>query len=562
MKRLVLGAMALLVAGCSMGAPSGSAAILCNSDAECPSGQLCFAEGCLDPGRGIVVEVRGDPQAGLYAHDVPIADGTLGKERNFDLGAPIQMTGEFQREKTGAVDPTNRTFYNDPVVLRAVGFSELIPGVSRAYEQRFDRPERGRYAMSTGEGLFRLTAWPDDPSVPPASVNNLSVNASSPPPDVTFAFPAVEGAVTISGELFSRYDTTQIPHVAIALTDVSLDVQAFDPDSREPLSQRFPVSSQGFFTITLGPRAKALPAVQFVVTPRTNAAPTPSKTFLVEAPFPNSVILEFGEYGPPVEVEGQALDSTGAPIAQAQVLIEGEAIGGGDFRSQVVLTDGEGRFTLQSLASPDGQSLSLVVIPPPASDGRVVQAAVTKIPVKVDGVSKTLDPAVVTCDDRMSVVGQVLTPAGEPAIAVGVRATEQVATTEPGAERPFPLDPVEVLTTVDGRFELKLDPATWRIEFVAAGLPLASRQVTVRPIVDANGERQMNVTLPPVTLSQGRTVTGLVTGTVSLKANAPVASSPVRFYRVTSIEGTPAAILLGSTVTNDEGRYTIVLPSR
>jgi hypothetical protein len=559
-RALLLGA-ALALAGCA--AAPNTQVVACTSDAECGAGQLCFAEGCGDPGKGIVVELGGDPVGGLYARDVPIADGTLGKDRNFDLGSPLLVTGEFQREKSGNIDPTNRTFYNEPVVLRAIGQSELIPGISRVFEQRFDRPERGRYTMNVGAGKFRLTAWPVDPSVPPASSDNVAVEPMMNAPDVTFAFPAVEGAVTLSGRLIKRLDATQVPNVEIALTQTTMDLQAFDPSTKEALSQRFPVSStagssQGDFTITLGPRAKELPAVLLVASPRdASSLPTPTKSFLIEAPFPNAVTLELGDFGDAVPLKGQVIDHAGQPVADAQVLLQGVVAGGGTYRSRVVMTDATGTWKVTTLVNAPDQALSLIVIPPPMSD-----SAVTRVAVKFDPVTGQLDKSTVTCDQRLTVSGLVVTPEGEPARNVGVRALEHVANIDSGAERPFPLDPVEVLTDDAGAFTLKLDPATWRFEFVSSDLPLASRLVTVRSQTDANGELVNQVALPTVSLAKGRTVSGVVTGTVSLTANAPVPYTTLRFFRVTAVEGRASAILLGSTVADDKGHYTVVLPSR
>jgi hypothetical protein len=504
---------------------------------------------------------------GLYERDVPIPDGTLGKARDFDLGAPLLITGEFQREKTGFVDPTNRTFYAEPVRLQAVGQSELIPGVSRVFEQRFVRPERGRFEMNVGAGRFTLAAWPSDPSVPPASVSDVVVAPGAPAPDVNFAFPAVEGALTLSGRLVKKIDATQVPNVEVALTTTAMDLQAFVPDTREPLSQRFPVASgtsvsPGDFTITLGPLAKHLPAVLLVATPREVGAVVPSKTFLVEAPFPNIVILELGDFGQAYEIKGRVLDSQGAALAQAQVLVEGTVAGGGRFRSRVVLTDENGVYYLRTLANAPEQSLSLIVIPPPMSD-----AAVTRMPVKLD--PETADPvtgvvpvATVTCDRRLSLRGTVLLPSGAPAASVGVRALEHGANVEPGVVRPYPLDSAEVLTDSSGHFELKLDPATWRVEFVAPELPLASRLVTVKRLTDATGQPVMTVDLPPIKLAEGRTVTGRVTGTIAQRPGVPVPYSTLRFFRVTAVEGKASAILLGATVADADGRYTVVLPGR
>jgi hypothetical protein len=139
---------------------------------------------------------------------------------------------------------------------------------------------------------------------------------------------------------------------------------------------------------------------------------------------------------------------------------------------------------------------------------------------------------------------------------------EHVASAERGSARPFPLAPVEVFTEADGTYVLKLDPATWRFEFVDSALPLASRLVTVRPLTDDLGNPVTTFTQPTVSLARGRTISGLVTGTMSIKADAPVPNASLRFFRVTSVEGRPSAILLGSAVADEDGRYSIVLPTR
>jgi hypothetical protein len=236
--------------------------------------------------------------------------------------------------------------------------------------------------------------------------------------------------------------------------------------------------------------------------------------------------------------------------------VEGTVAGGGTYRSSVATTDENGVYTLSTLANAPGQSLSLFVIPPPMSD-----AAVTRVNLSIDPVTGSFEPQVVTCNERLTVTGQVLTPEGAPARGVRVRAVEQVASADPGSARPFPLAPVEVFTDEDGRYVLKLDPATWRLEFVAPALPLASRLVTVRPLTDDQGNPVTTFTQPTVSLASGRTISGVVTATMSIKSDAPVPNATLRFFRVTSVERRRSAILLGSAVTGEDGRYSIVLPA-
>jgi hypothetical protein len=63
-------------------------------------------------------------------------------------------------------------------------------------------------------------------------------------------------------------------------------------------------------------------------------------------------------------------------------------------------------------------------------------------------------------------------------------------------------------------------------------------------------------------LAEGRTVTGRVTGTIAQRPGVPVPYSTLRFFRVTAVEGKASAILLGATVADADGRYTVVLPGR
>ncbi len=236
---------AVVLLGCACANTGYLPTNTCTTDLECPAQQLCFAEGCGDPGSDIVVEVSGAGLTNQFARDFTIANGTLGATYDFNLGAPLLVIGEFQRERGGSPDPTNRASYTDPIRLIANGFSELIPGTARSFEQRFDAPLRGTYQLLIGAGNFNVTAIPVDPSVPPVIASNIVVRSGQAPPVVNFVFPSVDGAVTLSGRLLKTIDTSTVPARETALTDANsaFDVQAFDPSTHLPLSQRFPASS-------------------------------------------------------------------------------------------------------------------------------------------------------------------------------------------------------------------------------------------------------------------------------------------------------------------------------
>lgn len=543
MNRTLL-ALALVLGGCATSPPQSPP---CVSNEECAHGNVCFAEGCGDPLRGIVIEVSGNGIGGQYARDFAIDDGTLGAAQNLDFGEPLRLIGEFQRG----------SFYAEPVKLQAVGASELIPGVSRVYQALIEQPMGGAYQLALGAGRFRVTAIPVDAAVPPVTVREVVVRASFSAPQINFLFPTLEQAITLSGRLLKKVDTTRFPSLEVPLTatGTSMDVQAFDSETNEPLSQRFPVSSgqpgaNGNFTMTLSPRVKDLKTVLLLATPRDATLPLPTKKFVLTTPLPAVVTLELGDTGAPLIVTGRAIDADQQPIANASVLLDGSVNGNGTFRSRLATTDATGAFTLDTL--PGAGAMKLTVMPPPES-----LAAVTTFNVRSPASDGPLDPAVVKCDVRATLTGQVLNPDGAPAQGVVVRAIEQVGSS---ISRPLPLEGADTQTEADGRFSLRVDPATWRLEFSSSALPLASRLVVVSTI-DANGNRVVSQELKaPVTLSRARSLTGVITGTNPVKGTAPVSWATVRVFRVTPGGSSSTVILMGTTVADERGRYSVNLP--
>lgn len=574
MKALRALAFLLVLGGCSR-ASLFPPQVMCNTDEECPSSQLCFAEGCGDPGKGIVVEVEGGSTNGQFARDFALEAGRLGKTFDLNIGDPLAVTGEFQRERSVSSNPLDRTSYTEPVVVRAVGQSLLLPGITRVYEQRFLNPERGAFDMKVGEGSFSITALPADRTVPPA-MNMVSVSGMDSA--VTFVFPAVDGAPAITGQLIKKIDNSLLPPepvlVSTAFSDKGqpipvIDLQLFDVSTNQPLSQRFPISSTtGEFAITMSPEARTRSTLILVAAPREPGVAVPTKRFVLQSQVTTAVSLEYGDYGDPADVQGTILDITGTPIAGAQVVLEGTVVGDGTFRSKIVETDAMGVFRVSSLGSKSDGSFQLTVVPPKGSRAAYTQRNVTVRVSKMPGAeaTATLSPASLTLDDRLIATGLVTRPGSseKPASGVVVRATLQVET-RTGTEdlKALPVEPAETVTREDGTFELPLDPGVWRFEYLPGELiPISSRLVTVKTVVDDMGRKMPTQTLTPVELSFGRTVSGNVTGTSATGVmNEPVPFSRLRFFRVTTVEGRPASILLGTAIADDRGKYQVVLPT-
>ncbi len=551
--------LALAAAGCASSV-AREKAVACVTDAECGPGANCYAEGCGDTGGRLVVEISGDPRAGQYARDFAIPDGGLTAVKDFPLGPSLVIGGEFQRERSTGIDPNNRANYTEPVLLRAQGVSELLPGVTRSYETRFATTDRGRFSMTVGAGKFALTAVPGDESVPPMTVEGVVVGPELPAPQVAIAFPSIDGALRLSGRLLKKRIAGS-PAVDVPLTTVAMDLQAFDPTTRRPLSQRTPVSSgftgsKGDFILTMNPAAKDLPSIILVASPREAGGLVPTKTFTLSAPLPATATLELGDYGEALPgVAGTVLSGDGAPVVGAQVIVEGPVAGGGEFRSRVVTTDANGGFRLDLLANAPGQSLTLTALPAGTSTSGVFKGPV-KVVDKV-GAELTLDPPAVKCPDRMRIAGQVLRPSGAAAPFVRVRAVEQGS-----PDRPLPLDDGETVTDEEGRFQLQLDPGVWRFEYTPGGdLPQASRTVTV-PALDPSGLQSSYLALPPLSLRNGSKVTGVVRADTANQGTMTVPYAALRFFQVTSVEGKPASILIGSAVADEKGAYSVALPTR
>ena len=74
----------IALSACSGGRPLMEP--ICTTDADCAEGMLCFAEGCGDPGKNIVVEVEGGALNGQFARDFKLEAGTLGKTFDCKIG--------------------------------------------------------------------------------------------------------------------------------------------------------------------------------------------------------------------------------------------------------------------------------------------------------------------------------------------------------------------------------------------------------------------------------------------------------------------------------------------
>ncbi len=549
---------ALLSIGC--GAELNTPALPgCQLDSECAANQVCFPlQGCGDPGGGLVVEVQGNTRTGQLAQDFPIGDGGFSPVIDFNL-LPASLVGEFLRDSA---------IYANTVTVRVRGQSELIPGIVRSYQATFAKPERGTYSLPVGAGHYVVTAEAEDAAVPPVAKGisaGLGTNAS-----LSFAFAATDKTIALTGRLLKRIEpgpsSIEIP------VQAAMDVQAIDPVTLLPLSQRARVSiTNGDFFLFVAPEAAALGVFNVVATPRDPNSLVPSKTFEIRLPLDAQIRLQLGEFGDPLpQLQGDLKTTAGIAVAGASVYLEGPVNGGGTFRSAGVITDARGVFRVDLLPSPSDGSYLLTALPPPNSAAGVVRKQVRAISrtgevpyLQVLGTSE--NPTTVVCPDKITVIGGLTRPGGVlPAAGVSVVAHAVDQLKELG-NQPLPMGDSVTVTNENGHFALELDPGVYQVDFIPGeDLPRTSRVVTVR----AEGGSSADAGLPSRTvdlkdfqLRKGRKVTGNVTAPT---ANGPGAAvnATVRYFRVSAVGGITTSLLLGDALTDDLGNYSVMLPSK
>ncbi|WP_240360865.1 carboxypeptidase-like regulatory domain-containing protein [Pyxidicoccus caerfyrddinensis] len=513
--------------------------LVCSSDDECGVDEVCFPDGCGDPGRDIVVEVVPNPQKRSNAQDFRVED--LRPEQNLSLFAPSSVAGLVMRATSlpAADGGVAMRPYSEPLRLRATGESLLLPGVVRQYDASLV-PINGTWALPVGTGRYTVTLTADDVEMPPVrGTSSVEPGATAP---LDMVLPAPDTLAWLSGRV-EREDGV--------LVDAPLDIQALDADLTA-LSQRVSVArGTGDFTVVIPREASRRTAVLLRVTATGTAPWVPQKTFTVDPRAPLTAPLELGDYGTPVRVTGRVVGLDGRPVAGATVSLQGEVGGGGTFRGPLATSSTEGRFTVDTLPSAPGGTLSLVVVPPPGST-----AGLTVQSVEVPRTGAALPD--VLCPDRRVVRGALLQP-DNTTPAEGVRVVAEPVGQVPGWPRP-PSGGEALGATADGGvFELRLDPAVYRVDFVPTeNLPRVSRTVTVLP-----GEDDSKQELATFPLQKGRTVSGRVTeGDADAGSARVVPYASIRFYRVVTLEGRPTTVLLSQAVSDQEGRYTALIPVR
>ena len=530
MRRLVLALAVLPLLGCNSLFENGQQPIRpCSSDNDCGGDQVCFVDGCGDPGKDIAVEVTPSSRNGQYPQDFPVDE--LEGQQLLQLFPAPSLAGTAERDQlSGGPQP-----YDAPITFVLSGQSALIPGLTRHFEATAT-PSNGSFQLGVGAGVYSVVATPDDPTLPPLVTPGQTITPGQDT-QLDLRFPAPEELLPLSGVVVGAGG---------APLPVGLAVQALDAE-QHPLSQRALVSDGGTFTVWVDSNLN-LKAVTLHVTPIDPLALVPEESFSVSLqglPQP----LAFGDFGEPLTATGRLVAQDGSPVAGASVHLEGSVADGGFFRTQTVQTDDGGSFALQTLPATSGP-LNLLAVPPPGDTAGLLETTASPL-------AEATSLGDLACPNRILVSGTLETPDGQP--APGVRVLAEPVAALP--DRPLPLAGDQTTTDTSARFTLRLDPAHYRIDFLPTEkLARTSRFVTIDP-AEADGG---SLELAPIALSNGRSVSGqveILAGDGGSPQVAPLAR--VRFYRKVELpDGGTSSVLLDQAYADQTGSYTVLLPTR
>ncbi len=513
----------------------------CLQDSDCDSDQVCFLDGCGDPGRDMRVEVSPQTAAGPFAEDLALDDVRARQDLTVSYPAVLQGSITFLNDNPPQVLP-----YTGRVSIRGQGESEIIPGVQRTFEVALDLSQNGiidgSFSLPVNAGVYSITANSLDSNKPPATIQTQ-----------TAIRPGLVSNIDIPlGAFFPIYDV--LAQVTGPNIPGGLDVQAFsDPVNLRPFSQRVRASA-GAFHLQLSPSVLLNRSFIVQIYPRDPTAIVPQKTFgpIIASPIPPNLVLELGEYGEPVRVTGKIVDSHGAAIPNATVYLDGKVGGGGTFRTQGVTTDDHGNFSLRALRS--DSSSTFWAIPPTQSSSGILRSS---LPIGPDPVSL----GNISCPDKVLVQGNLFSSDGSNAPGVRVVAVP----IQPLTDLPLPGSGDQAVTNTDSSFSLKLDPAIYRLDFVPGDqLPRASRFARVTAELNPGGGFKP-LQVSDFALSKGRRITGNVFAVMSPGDDSPKIApfTSLRFFRLSiDLNGKLSSSLLAETVSDARGTYSVNLPAR
>jgi hypothetical protein len=485
----------------------------CSIDGDC-SGDVCYAGLCRTRATrlaAIYAEVSAaDPQLGVL--QVASIDPRLSPVINFQLVPVLAVSGTVLQDP----DPTQPGATPTAVPGASVVFTDADAGIpGRAQSLSTTTDSFGDFALTIPASSWNTAARP--PSSPPlldggvvsSNVSNFQLEIPAPS---SISATIVSGDAGVGGLLVTAVTTAGDP--------LGPGAKTLAPD--------------GSFRLSLPPQT---PTYALQIGPSSPTATIPTFNPRIVTPPDTPTVFDIGPLPAPTLLSGRVVDVDGGPVKTARVEAVSTDVTGWVMSRQTDV-DPSGAFTL--LLVEGNYVVEAVPDPDPAQPG--LSGA---IPVGLDGgiIGTQMPP--ILCPPKAHAKGTVLQPDGRPGgpgyQIVASRLPDSLVSGRPGTATP---------TDAAGSFELVGDPGQYRLTVLPtpeSGLPLTYAVVQLTATGDV-------ATLPPITAAPPVQVFGSVFGA----GKAPVQSAAVSFYALDSTG--QRAVLIGSTLTDANGAYSVVLP--
>lgn len=502
----VLGGLGVLggAVGCSLEPISG----VCEGDVGCPDESVCAFGLCVDPGalENVDLEVEPTGTSDVPTQNVFDVSTVAGNRVDVTLQPRATLIGQVVDDDGEAI---GATVFASP--------QRIIPGRVRQPSVVVDE---ARYELPLIRGQsYRLLAQPDDPSLPPTAPSDPIEAGRDDAPVL-----AVRADVTVRGFVVAGEG-------AAAIAQTGVEVFIVD-DAGRRVSSLAAIGDDvvdGAFTLRL---QSGVVGARLVVRPQqADGRPTLSLPITLDAAGDFDLgALSLGVAGR-VVLSGQVRTSSGAPAAQAVVVLRGQV--GAGVTTVRTTTGDDGTFRLS--LSPGSYSAAAV-----ANDngGGLVVTTLDVVEGRDDLVF-TLAPRI-TSTLRLTTAEGLSVPLSS---VVMTRVGNVDGLAEPvlgGGAQPAFLGAADDTGTV----VLAVDPGRYRISIVpprGTGVPVFSVSLTVAD------DSERTIALPPATILAG-TLTGGQGGGAYVRV----------FSEVTDEVG--RAILLGETIAEADGTFAVPLP--
>ena len=543
----------LLAAGCEMQQVdelSGSVRPACSDDGDCPAGDECAPE--------IGACVAAQPTTlRLAAHLTPPPTAGYATTQFVDLtaetGAPVDFTLPTPRRVRGWVRAEDNLLEaNVPATITA-----RAPGQIPDTEFSFTVTSKKTTDAATDYGYELLLAPTDEYYQLTVLLGNDEFPPYHPEPRKFGRESERLDLVVPSLEAYHRIAGRVVSNVAAATPVARLRVSAFSLGTPN-VSTVAEVDEDGYFVLSVPPTDPKGESYSLVVEPTGREDAIPAST-LVEELFVDGDVdagdLALGALPGRVAAHFQVMTSAGVPAEDVRVRCEGEIAEGTLTDEQATDADGSAELVLRK-----GSYECTCAPASGASDGAGVWTLKTGDEDRVEWT--------ITLERKVRVTGVVRDHSLTYPLADVTVVAVHVDLSDPrhGLE-------VETTTDADGRYILHLEPQTYALVLLPPEGSLQPVRILEDVIVGADTE--LDIAVESSTL---------VSGTVRGASGEPLAGVQVAFYRIppdADLDGggepqTPSAAfrrdrvhtpsydrlvrVVGSTMTDDEGAYRVLLP--